>query len=166
MAIACRLLIHLLTARLIISNTDDMNDVDGAAARLRAVFRLLLRRAETISGPGAPTRSEQAVLAWLDEKGEMTPGALSAVQKVRPQTMGQTLDSLDRRRWIKRTPHPRDRRQVLISLRPTGQKALAKGRSLRQAWLVSELSKLESRDQKNLMSALDILERIVQSPTQ
>ena len=140
-----------------------MSDIEKAASRLRTVFRFLLRRIDTMAGAGSPTRSEQAVLVWLDEKGAMTPGDLSAVQKVRPQTMGQTLDSLDRLRWIKRAPHPDDRRRILISLTPSGQKALAKGRHLRQAWLVSELKKLAPHDRKTLIAAIDILERIVQS---
>ena len=140
-----------------------MNDVENAASRLRTVFRFLLRRIDTMTVAGSPTRSEHAVLVWLDEKGAMTPGDLSTVQKVRPQTMGQTLDSLDRRRWIKRAPHPEDRRRILISLTLSGQKALAKGRSLRQAWLVGELNKLSPRDRKTLTAAVDILERIVQT---
>ena len=141
----------------------NMNDIDTTASRLRTVFRHFLRRADLIAGVGAPTRCEQGVLAWLDEKGPMTPSALSAEQKVRPQTMGQTLDSLDRRRWIKRAPHPKDRRQVLISLSASGQKALIKGRRLRQAWLVGELKKLRPEERKALMATIDILERIVQS---
>ena len=99
-------------------------------------------------------------MAWLDEKGKMTPGALAAIERVRPQTIGQTLDSLDKRRWIKRAAHPEDRRQVFISLSPAGQKALSQGRKLRQAWLVGELNKLNAGEQKTLIAAIDILDRI------
>jgi len=149
-----------LTVLLIISNTAYMTDLDSAAARLRTVFRLLLRRIYTTAGSAGPTRSEQGVMAWLDEKGEMTPGALAAIEHVRPQTVGQTLDSLAKRRWIKRTAHPQDRRQILISLSPAGQKALSQGRERRQAWLVTELKKLNAADQKTLVAAIDILGRI------
>jgi DNA-binding MarR family transcriptional regulator len=137
-----------------------MVDVDAAAAKLRIVLRLLLRRAYTAVDSNGPTRSEQGVMAWLDEKGKMTPGALAAIERVRPQTIGQTLDSLDKRRWIKRAAHPEDRRQVFISLSPAGQKALSQGRKLRQAWLVGELNKLNAGEQKTLIAAIDILDRI------
>lgn len=140
-----------------------MSEIDAAAIKLRTIIRLLIRRAYTVVGEGGPTRSEQGVLVWLDEKSEMTPSALAAIEKVRPQTMGQTLDSLGRRRWIKRTPHPKDRRQILISLSPSGRKALSKGREMRQAWLVSQLSKLNAKDRRTLIAALDVLDRIAQS---
>lgn len=140
-----------------------MTEVDVLAARLRTMIRLMIRRAYTASGVGGPTRSEQGVMGWLDEKGELTPKALAAIEKVRPQTMGQTLDSLARRRWIRRTPHPTDRRQILISLSSSGRTALVKARELRQAWLVGELKKLNPTDRQALAVAMDILDRIIQN---
>jgi len=138
-----------------------MNEIEETSTRLRMVFRQLLRKVDTLAEADAPTRSEHSVLAWLDENGAMTPSALSVAQKVRPQTMGQTLEALDRRRWIKRAPHPEDRRQILISLSLAGQKALVKGRALRQAWLVGELKKVSGAERKTLREALVILERIL-----
>ncbi len=140
-----------------------MNEIDTAALKLRKVMRLLVRRAYAAVGEKGPARSEQGVLVWLDEKGEMTPSALAALEKVRPQTIGQTLDALDRRRWIKRTPHPQDRRQVLISLSLSGRKALNRGRDLRQAWLVDEFKKLNSQDLRAVLAGLEVLDRIAQS---
>lgn len=139
-----------------------MNEVDEVALKLRTVIRLLVRRAYSVVDNG-PARSEQGVLAWLDEKGAMTPGALATIEKVRPQTMGQTLEALDRRRWIKRTPHLNDRRQTLISLSPAGRKALVKAREQRQTWLVNQLNKLKNKDLQTLIAALDTLDRIAQS---
>lgn len=141
-----------------------MSEIDDTAARLRAIFRQVSRRAEALSGKNSPTRSEQGVLAWLDEKGAMTPRALSDIQQVRPQSMQQTLDSLSRRHWIVRTDHPTDRRQVLISLSATGRKALHKGRQLRQAWLVSEITKLAPAERKMLNDTLGLLERFLDNP--
>jgi DNA-binding MarR family transcriptional regulator len=140
-----------------------MTDLSLAALKLQTAIRLLIRRAYTVNIPGGLTRSEQGVLGWLEAKGEMTPGDLAAIEKVRPQTMGQTLDSLDRRRWIKRTRHPTDRRQVLISLSPSGRKGLLKRRALRQAWLVDELKKLNPQDCQTLIEGIEILDRIAQS---
>ncbi len=137
-------------------------DIENAAARLRTTIRLIVRRADAVSGGNAPTRSEQEVMIWLDEKGSLTPGALAAAIRVRPQTIGQTLDLLDQHGWIKRSPHPADRRQVLISLSPSGRRALARGRSLRQAWLATELAALNKKELGTILSAIGILERIAQ----
>jgi len=140
-----------------------MSTIDTAAQRLRTVLRVMIRSANSVSGGNGPTRSEQGVLARLDEQGEHTPATLAAAERVRPQTMGQTLDSLDRHRWIKRTPHPGDRRQVLVSLSPAGRKALEKGRAARQAWLVAELKKLNAKDLSAVIAALDVFEQMIKN---
>jgi DNA-binding MarR family transcriptional regulator len=154
--------ISLLTALLIISITDDMTDLEDAAARLRAVVRLIKRRAQTLREKNSPTPSEQSVLVWLDDKGAISPRALADIHQVRPQTMQQTLDSLEGRRWIKRADHPTDRRQILFSLSHSGRKALLKGRELRQAWLVAKLGELNPHDRKTVAEALHLLEGLFQ----
>jgi len=68
------------------------------------------------SGLDPAASFEQAVLAWLDDRGPLTPSALAALEQVRPQSMGQTLDAVARRGWVTRSAHPDDRRQVLIAL--------------------------------------------------
>ena len=138
-----------------------MSKVDDAALKLRTVLRLLIRRAYAATGGNGPARSEQGVLARLEENGEMTPGALAAAERVRPQTMGQTLDSLDRRRWIRRAPHPGDRRKVSISLSPAGRRALTTARELRQTWLAGELRKLKAGELRTVVAGIDILERFI-----
>jgi DNA-binding MarR family transcriptional regulator len=78
--------------------------------------------------------------------------------------MQQTLDSLARRRWIRRADHPTDRRQVVISLSPTGRKALAHGRQLRQRWLVAQINRLSPAERTTLNAALGLLERFLENP--
>jgi DNA-binding MarR family transcriptional regulator len=144
-----------------------MSNLAELAERTRRVFRLLKRRAQAVSGgAGAPNQTETLALGWLDEKGEMTPSALAAAQRVRPQTMGPVLDALEARSWVKRRPHPTDRRRVFISLTPPGRKALAKGRRLRQEWLVAELARLSAGDRRTLSSALTIFERFLNPENQ
>jgi DNA-binding MarR family transcriptional regulator len=141
-----------------------MNDVENAAVRLRTVVRLIKLRTQALKEKGAPSQSEHLVMVWLDDKGAMTPRALADAQNVRPQTVQQTLDALERRRFITRADHPTDRRQILISLSAAGRKALYKGRAARQAWLVGELSKLSPRERKTVTDALAILERFLNKP--
>jgi DNA-binding MarR family transcriptional regulator len=141
-----------------------MNDVENAAVRLRTVVRLIKLRTQALKEKDAPSQSEHLVMVWLDDKGAMTPRALADAQNVRPQTVQQTLDALERRRFITRADHPTDRRQILISLSAAGRKALYKGRAARQAWLVGELSKLSPRERKTVTDALAILERFLNKP--
>ena len=140
-----------------------MQDLEQTAARLRTLIRNIKRRAEQLKDKNSPSPSEQSVLVWLDDRGAMTPRALSDAQQVRPQTMQQTLDSLEDRRWIKRADHPTDRRQILFTLSLSGKKALEKGRQLRQAWLVKEIGKLSASEHQTLRDALGLLERFLQN---
>jgi len=140
--------------------------IDEMAERLRLVFRAMKRQAMSVSGPDAPSHTETFILALLDEKGPMTPSALSVAQNVRPQTVGQALDAMSARGWVARGPHPTDRRQILISLTAAGRRALAKGRRLRQAWLVRELGRLKPADRRLLSSSITIFERLFQTENQ
>jgi len=141
-------------------------EIDEMAERLRLVFRAMKRQAMSVGAPDGPSRTETFILALLDEKGAMTPSALSVAQNVRPQTVGQALDAMSARGWVARSPHPTDRRQILISLTPTGGRALAKGRRLRQAWLVRELGRLKPAERRLLSSSITIFERLFQTETQ
>ncbi len=137
-------------------------DLDLAAERLRKVLRLLHRRAQGPSSAEEPTRSEQAVLAWLEEQGPMSIGALAAAEHVRPQSIGQTVDMLEQRGWAKRTRASSDRRQVVVSLTQAGQQAVAIGRNLRQAWLVHALAtRFTPSERAKLTDAIPLLERVV-----
>jgi DNA-binding MarR family transcriptional regulator len=137
-------------------------DLDLAAERLRKVLRLLHRRAQGPSSAEEPTRSEQAVLAWLEEQGPMSIGALAVAEHVRPQSIGQTVDALEQRGWAKRTRASPDRRQVVVSLTQAGQQALAIGRGLRQAWLVHALAtRFTPAERAKLIDAISLLERVV-----
>jgi DNA-binding MarR family transcriptional regulator len=139
-----------------------MDEIADATARLRMVVRVLNRRAQAQTGEGSPTRSQQAVLAWLDERGALTPSALAAVEGVRPQSMGELVDAVTRRGWVSRTADPEDRRQIIVSLTPAGQQALDHGRRLRQAWLTDAIkAQLDPREQRTLIAAIGLLERVV-----
>lgn len=139
-----------------------MDEVGDAARRLRMVVRMLNRRAQAETGEGSPTRSQQAVLAWLEERGELTATALAAAEQVRPQSIGELVDALERRGWVVRRRDRSDRRKVLVSLTSAGADALDVGRRLRQAWLTEGMRKrLDGEERRRLIAAIGLLERVV-----
>jgi DNA-binding MarR family transcriptional regulator len=141
-----------------------MQSIEDIAARLRVVVRLVYRRVQTETGEGSPTRSEQAALAWLDERGPMTLGALAELEQVRQQSMSQSVDALQDRGWAARSPDPGDRRQVIVSLTGAGRAALETGRSVRQAWIVDAMTRLlTAQERRALARSLDLLERIARA---
>jgi DNA-binding MarR family transcriptional regulator len=136
--------------------------LDEAAEQLRRVLRLLHRRAQGPSGPDEPTRSEQGVLGWLQEAGPLNIRTLAALERVRPQSMGQTVHAIQQRGWVTRVPKPGDRRQSLIGLTDAGRRALRIGRELRQRWLVEALAtRFSDTERQQLLAAIDLLARII-----
>jgi DNA-binding MarR family transcriptional regulator len=53
----------------------------------------------------------------------LTPSQVSDRVLIASATMTATLDLLERRGWIRRTPNPGDRRSVLIEITPDGRAA-------------------------------------------
>jgi DNA-binding MarR family transcriptional regulator len=135
---------------------------EQAAIRLRAVIRTFNRRAQADAGAGSPTRSQQAVLAWLEDRGPLSASELATLERIRPQSMSQTVDGLVSRGWVARSAHPKDRRQVLLSLTKDGAAAVRKGRHTRQAWLTEALGQRLAPDELDtLLVAIGLLERVV-----
>ena len=54
----------------------------------------------------------------LDQRGPMTAGALAQALHLSPSAVTTVLDRLERLRYVRRTPNPDDRRQVVITLTP------------------------------------------------
>ena len=70
--------------------------------------------------------SHGAVLGRLERDGPATTSALAAAERVRPQSMAQTVSELEAAGLIDRTPDPDDRRQIHIGLTERGTPAGAR----------------------------------------
>ena len=73
--------------------------------------------------------SEANVLANLSDGAECTVSELAARVGSRATTMTSVLDRLERRGWLARTPHPTDRRALMVALTTPGRRAARKVRA-------------------------------------
>ena len=118
--------------------------------RLRAEHRLPL--------------SHGTVLARLERHGPATTSNLAAAERVRPQSMAQTIVDLEEAGFVSRTPDPSDRRQVLIAVTDDGLAALAEDRARREGWLAEAIAnELTPEEQDVIMRAVPLLRRLAQS---
>jgi DNA-binding MarR family transcriptional regulator len=62
--------------------------------------------------------SEGATLGELHLNGPLTPTELARRLGVSAPTMTDVLDRLERGRHVRRDPHPRDRRKVVVTISP------------------------------------------------
>ncbi|RZL66164.1 MAG: MarR family transcriptional regulator [Variovorax sp.] len=136
------------------------NTRETAAERLQSVMLQLNRRLRLLSGSHQLTWSQLAVLARLEALGPATTAALARIEAVRPQSMGATLASLEELGLVLRAPDPADGRQVIFELTGAGRQLRAEAAAAKRAWLASAIAGLEGAEQRTLLDAIAILEKL------
>jgi DNA-binding MarR family transcriptional regulator len=132
--------------------------VTTAANELRLVLGQLVRR---LRAEYAFPVAQATVLSRLDREGAQTTSTLAASERVRPQSMAQTLGELEAARLIERRPDPADRRRVLIELTPGGRKRVTEERERREGWLAAAIAaELSPAEQQTLVAAVPLLQRL------
>ncbi len=128
------------------------------AGELRLVLGQLVRRLRAeYSFPVA----QASVLSRLDREGAQTASALAAAERVRPQSMAQTLAELETAGLIARRPHPTDRRRIEIELTAEGREQVLEGRGRREDWLAAAMAaELTPEEQRTLLAAVPLLRRL------
>jgi DNA-binding MarR family transcriptional regulator len=128
------------------------------AGELRLVLGQLVRRLRAeYSFPVA----QATVLSRLDREGPQTASALAAAERVRPQSMAQTLAELETAGLIERRPDPGDRRSSQIELTKEGRDRVLEGRGRREDWLAAAIAaELSPEEQRTLLAAVPLLHRL------
>jgi DNA-binding MarR family transcriptional regulator len=132
--------------------------VVNGASDLRLVLGQLVRRLRAeYSFPVA----QATVLSRLDREGAQTTAALAVAERVRPQSMAQTLAELETARLIARRPDPADGRRILIELTERGRAQVLEGRGRREDWLAAAIAtELSAEEQRTLLAAVPLLRRL------
>jgi DNA-binding MarR family transcriptional regulator len=135
-------------------------DASMLSSELRVVLGQLMRRLR--AEHGFPL-SHGAVLGRLDRQGPQSTVALAAAERVRPQSMGQTLAELETQGLISRRPDETDRRRTLLELTAEGRKVLADDRQRREGWLAQSIEQhFSAEEQEILASAIALLARLTE----
>jgi DNA-binding MarR family transcriptional regulator len=128
------------------------------AGELRLVLGQLVRRLRAeYSFPVA----QASVLSRLDREGARTTSELAVAERVRAQSMAQTLAELEAAGLIARRPDPDDRRRILIELTELGRDRVLEGRGRREDWLAAAIAaELSPEEQQALLTAVPLLQRL------
>ncbi len=147
--------------------TPQSEPIPGLATSLRiAVSRLARRmRAERVAQGLQPELSDTqlAALAALEKHDGMTPGELADHEKVQPPSMTRVVAALVGRGLVRRTAHPTDRRQAVLTVTDQGRDFVRQVRQLREAWLALRLQELTPEERELLQAAIPLLARLSQS---
>jgi DNA-binding MarR family transcriptional regulator len=131
------------------------------ASELRAVLGRLVRR---MRAEGSFPLSYGAVLGRLDREGPRSVSDLAVAERVRPQSMAQTVAELEADELVRRRPDPHDRRRALVELTARGAAVLTRERERRDGWLATAiLDGLSAEEQALLADAVELLRRLSES---
>ena len=135
-------------------------DTTMLASRLRLALGHIVRR---MRAEHRFPFTQGSVLGRLDREGRKSIGDLAALERVRPQSMTQTIADLESDGLIERCPDPSDGRRTLVELTERGLNTLDEDRRHREGWLARTLSDdLTPREQRLLAEALPLLERLAE----
>ena len=105
--------------------------------------------------------AQASVLSRLHREGAQTTSALAAAERVRPQSVAQTLAELETASLIARRPDPADGRRVLIELTADGRERVLEARGRREDWLAAAIAaELSVEEQQTLLAAVPLLRRL------
>jgi DNA-binding MarR family transcriptional regulator len=125
---------------------------------LREAVGRVIRRLRAAPGPPLP---QLTVLARLDRRGPASVSDLASAERMRPQSMAQTVRDLEQAGLVSRRPDPDDRRRALVELTEAGTQVLRASRARREGWLTQTLARdFDEHERELLREAVLLLERI------
>jgi DNA-binding MarR family transcriptional regulator len=138
-----------------------MSDPDNpalTASELRLALGQLVRRLRV---EHRLSLSHALVLSRLDREGTRHISSLAAAERVRPQSMAQTVAELETDGLVSRRADPTDGRRFLIDMTAKGRRMLEADRQRRQGWLTEAISNEFSVEERELlMQAVVLLRRL------
>ena len=136
-------------------------DTARIASELRLVLGQLLRR---LRAEHRFSLSQGAVLGRLDREGPQSVSDLAASERMRQQSMAQTVSDLEADGLVERRPDPQDGRRALVSLTEQGIAVLQAERRQREGWLARAITDdLSLEEQAVLSDAVELLRRLAES---
>ncbi|WP_426503716.1 MarR family winged helix-turn-helix transcriptional regulator [Dactylosporangium sp. McL0621] len=135
---------------------------ESTAAALQIAVGRLVRRLRQTHVPGEMTLSEASVLSRLDRGGPATPGELAGDERVKPQAMGTTLQAMEQRGLVRRSPDPGDGRRVLITVTDDGRRLLTDRRTLKTQALAEAIAHLSAGERRSLAEAARLLDKLAE----
>jgi DNA-binding MarR family transcriptional regulator len=135
-------------------------DAAPLAGELRVVLGRLMRRLRAEHGFSL---AQGAVLGRLDREGPQSVSDLAGKERMRPQSMAQTVADLETGAYVERRSDPDDRRRALIFLTEGGRELLAASRQRREGWLERAIEELPEEDRATVERAVVLLAHLADS---
>ena len=106
--------------------------------------------------------TQKSVLSCL-ANGPATSADLARAEGVKPQSMGTAIAFLEEMKLVERTPHPRDGRQMLITLTAKGIALRKRAREAKETRLAQAFARLNKQELAILHKASELMKRMMEA---
>lgn len=106
--------------------------------------------------------TQVTVLGSLQRDGSQSISQLAAAQRIRPQSMSQTLSEMEAEGLVRRSPDEHDGRRAKIDLTDAGLQALLADRAALENWLNQMLEQFTDQEKRTLASAVELMQRLIE----
>jgi DNA-binding MarR family transcriptional regulator len=130
------------------------------ASQLRPALLRLTRLVRFQRVDMSITLTQLSALGALAKHGPMSAGELAAAERVQPPSMTKVIANLEEHGFVRREPHPADRRQAIVSITEKGTDLLESERRSRDAWLTQRLAKLTPDERALIRDVVPLLDRL------
>jgi DNA-binding MarR family transcriptional regulator len=134
-------------------------DADDVAAALNSVAIHVVRRARTADRELGVPPGQLSALSVLVFGGDQTVASLAAAEQVTSPTMTRILDGLERNGLATRSPHPEDRRAMVVKATRKGRTLMERGRRNRIAVIAALLDTMTAHELAHVAAATSALAR-------
>ena len=135
-------------------------DSGSLAGELSVVLGHLIRR---LRSQHHFSLSQGSVLGRLDREGPKCASDLATAERVRPQSMGQTVAELEEQGLVERRADPDDGRRALVELTEAGRVELQEVRGRREGWLAEAIKENFSDEERRVLDqAAPLLGRLAE----
>jgi DNA-binding MarR family transcriptional regulator len=128
------------------------------ADRLHSAAIHLLRRAAEADGAAAVGPARLSALSVAVFRGPLTLGELARAEGVRPATMTGIVNGLVASGLVRRRPHERDGRAVLVEATAAGKRVLERARARRIDLVASRLADLSEDELELVRRAAELVD--------
>jgi DNA-binding MarR family transcriptional regulator len=136
-------------------------DAAAVAGHLRVAMMRMVRRIKRETGGDTP--SAISALGAVHRLGSPTLGEFAEAEGISKPSASAQAAALLRRGLLAREGSPDDGRLVHLSVTPLGERAIARSRTERTAWLARRLGRLKPEELATLEAAAHLLDRLLEA---
>jgi len=137
--------------------------LEASEADFSQAVGLLLRRIRAAAASQELSLTEASVLKRLEQGGAASTAELARAERMKPQSMGETIGALEEMGLVTRKAHPTDGRQFLIQLTEKGVAHRKKVVDAKRSWIAHAVAQLNEDERETLFKAGEIIRRLAES---